>query len=657
MKQLYTKWGEALQAQMQDNEEISVLEEYPRPTMIRESYYNLNGWWDYAITDQAAGEKPPLSYEGKILVPFSPEAALSGVGRQVQPDEYLWYHKTIRFESEKIVEDMRLLLHFGAVDQTARLYVDGKEALNHLGGYLPFTLDLTPYAKESQTDMLDLVVRVIDVSDTSYHVRGKQKLQRGGMYYTAQSGIWQTVWMEYVPALSLADVEIQTDIDTGQVRFDIGVEYRAEDISSLSKTESHEKSDFKENNLINAYIPVEIKIFASDHAQPNVNTPHAKIQEISGRPVVAAFHDKVAIQKKTQDSDNSDLFHLKLEDILLTIPEDCIRLWTPETPYLYDYELTVREPEKENVKEDRIYGYFALRTFTKETDGDGILRICMNHKPIFMEGVLDQGYWPDGLLTAPDDEAFIFDIMGMKESGFHMIRKHIKIEAERFYFHCDRLGMIVWQDMVNGGTSYKDWYVTYLATALSFLQIRSKDSHKKLLSRDDQVGCMEWKQEMLATIELLKKHPCISTWVLFNEGWGQFATNEMVALAREADPTRLIDAASGWYDQGSGDMNSFHNYFFPLVIPRDKKKAGRVAVLSEYGGYSYGIKEHATTEDIYGYGTYKDTKSLREAYQKRRREAMALIADGLCASVYTQVSDIEDEVNGIYTYDRKIKKI
>ena len=184
MKQLYTKWGEALQAQMQDNEEISVLEEYPRPTMIRESYYNLNGWWDYAITDQAAGEKPPLSYEGKILVPFSPEAALSGVGRQVQPDEYLWYHKTIRFEREKIKKGMRLLLHFGAVDQTARLYVDGKEALDHLGGYLPFTLDLTPYARDSRADSLDLVVRVIDVSDTSYHARGKQKLQRGGMYYT-----------------------------------------------------------------------------------------------------------------------------------------------------------------------------------------------------------------------------------------------------------------------------------------------------------------------------------------------------------------------------------------------------------------------------------------------------------------------------------------
>ena len=652
MKQLYTKWGEALQAQMQENEEVSVLEEYPRPTMIRESYYNLNGWWDYAITDQAAGEKPPLAYEGKILVPFSPEAALSGVSRQVQPDEYLWYHKNIWFEKAKIAKGMRLLLHFGAVDQTAQLYVDGKEALNHIGGYLPFILDLTPYARESQTDALDLVVRVTDVSDTSYHARGKQKLQRGGMYYTAQSGIWQTVWMEYVQAMAIDYVEVQTDMDRGQVCFGINAQQM---IGGRLENELGEESENCKNNEINASLPVDIKIFASSHAQPNLATSAAKIQEISGRPVVAAFHDKVAIQKKSQDSDNFDLFHLKLEDILLTIPEDCIRLWTSETPYLYDYEITIRNAD--NTKEDRIYGYFALRTFTKEVDSDGILRICLNHKPIFMEGVLDQGYWPDGLLTPPADEAYVFDILGMKETGFRMIRKHIKIEPERFYFHCDRLGMIVWQDMVNGGSPYKDWYVTYLATALSFLQIRSKDSHKKLLSRDEEAGCMEWKQEMLATIGLLKKHPCISTWVVFNEGWGQFSTNEMVALAREADPTRLIDAASGWYDQGSGDMNSFHNYFFPLVIPRDKKKTKRVAVLSEYGGYSYGIPEHSTTEDIYGYGTYKDTESLRGAYQKRRHEAMALIADGLCASVYTQVSDIEDEVNGIYTYDRKIKKI
>ena len=233
-----------------------------------------------------------------------------------------------------------------------------------------------------------------------------------------------------------------------------------------------------------------------------------------------------------------------------------------ETPYLYDYEILLGE--------DVIYGYFALRTFTKEKDKDGIWRICLNHHPIFMEGVLDQGYWPDGLMTPPADAAYIFDIMGMKETGFHMIRKHIKIEPERFYFHCDRLGMIVWQDMVNGGRSYKDWYVTYLATVLSFLQIKSNDRHRKLLSREDEAGQGEWQQEMLETIALLKKHPCISTWVIFNEGWGQFSTNEMVALAREADPTRLIDAASGWYDQGSGDMNSFHNSLWSFHVTQKR---------------------------------------------------------------------------------------
>ena len=641
MKQLYTSWGEKLKEEMKvGKEDLAVLTEYPRPSMMRNSYENLNGWWDYAITKQLDGEKIPDIYNGKILVPYSPEAALSGVEHQLQPDEYLWYHRELVLDRKKLDQGMRLLLHFGAVDQTAYVYVDGKEVMTHVGGYLPFTLDLTPFAKESRADALDLVMKVKDVSDTSYHARGKQKLQRGGMYYTAQSGIWQTVWMEYVPALAIAEVNVVADSDHGKVCFTI---------LAQGKNETNELTDICENFMTNAGLPVTIRIFASSHARTNIETSHAKIQEISGKTVIAEYKDSTIIRKKVESSDNPENSNLYLEDIVLEIPEADRKFWSVETPYLYDYEILLGE--------DVIYGYFALRTFTKEKDKDGIWRICLNHHPIFMEGVLDQGYWPDGLMTPPADAAYIFDIMGMKETGFHMIRKHIKIEPERFYFHCDRLGMIVWQDMVNGGRSYKDWYVTYLATVLSFLQIKSNDRHRKLLSREDEAGQREWQQEMLETIALLKKHPCISTWVIFNEGWGQFSTKDMVTLARRADDSRLIDATSGWYDQGCGDMNSFHNYFFPLVIPRDPKKNERVAVLSEYGGYSYGIPEHTTTEAIYGYGTYKDTESLKAAYEKRRQEAMRLIPQGLCASVYTQVSDIEDEVNGIYTYDRKVKKI
>lgn len=659
MKSLYTQWGENLKEQMKKNpEEMRVLEEYPRPGMLRDSYFNLNGWWDYAITPKKSNDDLINLFDGKILVPFSPEAALSGLERQLLPEEFLWYRKEIAFDPEKIERGMRLILHFGAVDQEARIYVDGKKATYHLGGYLPFSVDLTPFAKEAASHTLEIIIRVSDVSDTSYHARGKQKLKRGGMYYTAQSGIWQTVWMEYLPPLSILDVTCNSDIDSGQVAF----------LVSLQDADDNciEKSDNTENNQTKERIPVKIKIYAASDSSPSVTDPGQKIQELQGKEPILAFCDELDIVKKTQNigrclenSENKDFSFSPdepegniycLKECLLQIPKEKLHLWSCDHPYLYDYLIQVGEG-------DVVCGYFALRSFSKGMDKNGIPRILLNHESIFMEGVLDQGYWPDGLLTPPSDEAYVFDIMGMKRTGFSMIRKHIKIEADRFYYHCDRLGMIVWQDMVNGGSPYVDWYVTYLATAYSFLQIKAKDTHRRLLSRRDAAGREEWKREMLATISLLKKHPCISTWVIFNEGWGQFSTKEMVRLAMEADDSRFIDAASGWYDQGCGDMNSFHNYFFPLVIPREKNGAKRLAVLSEYGGYSYGIADHSTTEDVYGYGTYSDTASLNEAYQKRRHEMLDLIPKGLCASVYTQVSDIEDEVNGIYTYDRKIKKI
>ena len=573
-------------------------------------------------------------FDKKITVPFCPESKLSGIG-YMDFINHFWYQRPITIPQEW--NGKNILLNFGAVYYKSEVYIDGVLANRHFGGTSSFAVDITSLVKPGQTH--SLVVYVESDVRGAKQAAGKQNLQYAsyGCNYTRTTGIWQTVWMEYVPALAIAEVNVVADSDHGKVCFTI---------LAQGKNETNELTDICENFMTNAGLPVTIRIFASSHARANIETPHAKIQEISGKTVIAEYKDSTIIRKKVESSDNPNLY---LEDIVLEIPEADRKFWSVETPYLYDYEILLGE--------DVIYGYFALRTFTKEKDKDGIWRICLNHHPIFMEGVLDQGYWPDGLMTPPADAAYIYDIMGMKETGFHMIRKHIKIEPERFYFHCDRLGMIVWQDMVNGGRSYKDWYVTYLATVLSFLQIKSSDRHRKLLSREDEAGQGEWQQEMLETIALLKKHPCISTWVIFNEGWGQFSTNEMVALAREADPTRLIDAASGWYDQGSGDMNSFHNYFFPLVIPRDQKKNERVAVLSEYGGYSYGIPEHTTTEAIYGYGTYKDTESLKAAYEKRRHEAMRLIPQGLCASVYTQVSDIEDEVNGIYTYDRKVKKI
>lgn len=621
---LYTTWGEAIE-QEKENREPSVLQEYPRPGLVRDSYINLNGWWEYAITKQSEGNRIPEHFDGRILVPFSPEAPLSGVNRQLQPEEYLWYKRLITVEKEKLKRGWHLLLQFGAVDQEAVAYGNGEILAHHMGGYLPFTADVTDCAVRSGGESLTIVIRVTDVSDTSYHARGKQKLKRGGMYYTAQSGIWQTVWMEYVPPVFVASSEVLAHPDTGEVRFLVKTEQFLAD-SLQKRTES----------LGARKLPLEITIYEPTDHPENFATPRERRDRMQEKKKLATIRDECS------PGDTAA--------IELTLSKEQIRLWDSDTPFLYDYEIRLGEL-------DRVYGYFALRTVSVELDPAGIPRICLNHEPVFWNGVLDQGYWPDGLLTPPCDEAYLFDIRGMRESGFFMIRKHCKIEADRFYFHCDRLGMVVWQDMVNGGTSYRDWYVTYLATVCSFLQIRCGDHHPGLLSRKEKEGCKEWADEMLATIALLKHHPSICTWVLFNEGWGQFETRKTEQLARQADNTRLIDAASGWYDQGGGDFNSFHNYFFPLTIPRQKRSCtGRAAVLSEYGGYSLGMPGHTMTEHAYGYGTCRDADELKRKYEKRRAKRDALIEKGLCASVYTQVSDIEDEINGIYTYDRKVKK-
>ena len=611
MKQLYTPWGEHINQKQ-------VLQEYPRPALVRNSYVNLNGLWQYQISESC---ELPASYLGEILVPFSPEAALSGVNRQLQPEEYLWYSREILFDSEKIHEGYSLLLHFGAVDQSCSVYVDGEKIFSHQGGYLPFTVDLTSSLKRVSGQSFHLQLQVQDVSDTSYHSRGKQKLQRGGMYYTAQSGIWQTVWMEYVPKQYVFSVNPQVNYDDGTVAFQI----------QIAENDSFDRK-------LQTITPYSLDIFPPDFQTKNLNTPEAYLKKLETQEPIFSEDGSLSLMESSSEI-----------NLIATFSQSQRKPWTPDAPYLFPYRIRVGE--------DLVAGYFAFRSITREPDDRGIMRICLNHKPIYMRGVLDQGYWPDGLMSAPADDAFLFDICHLKDLGYNMIRKHIKIEPQRFYYHCDRLGMIVWQDMVNGGSSYKDWYVTYLATLKSALHLRSSDRHRRLLSREDQAGMREWEDEMISTIRLLKNHPCISTWVIFNEGWGQYDTKRLVNLAYKEDSSRLIDATSGWYDQNVGDMNSYHNYFFPLRIPKDALKNQRVTVLSEFGGYSMAIPEHCTGEGLYGYGTFTDAGKLQEAYERRESQVDALIPQGLCASVYTQVSDIEDEVNGIFTYDRKVHKI
>lgn len=604
IRQLYTRWGRKL-----DKEHV--LQEYPRPLMQRESYICLNGMWEYAISRT---NHIPEEF-GQICVPFSPETLLSGVNRQLQPDEYLWYRRRVQIDAEKISKGNRLLLHFGAVDQHCRVYVNGREAVRHTGGYLPFSADITEYVqmtkmtKEVQTtekpqmtddvQTAELLVAVKDISDTSYHAKGKQKLNRGGMYYTAQSGIWQTVWMEYVPQYYIEEIETQPDADAGKVRITVKAAKK---------------------------LAVEIAVERAAIYDGKAAAETISEQDGTKTEIIVTAHGTAN------------------ECIEVGIPEVC--LWNCETPYLYYFTVKMGD--------DEVHSYFAMRTFTVEADENGILRICLNHKPQFQKGVLDQGYWSDGLYTAPSDEALIYDIETIKSMGFNMLRKHIKIEPQRWYYHCDRLGMVVWQDMVNGGCTYQDWFVTYLATAMSWKHIKMKDKHPWLLSRTDEAGRKEFAKELRETIHLLKGHPSIAVWVIFNEGWGQFATREMTELARREDAARLIDSASGWFDQNCGNLQSVHNYFFKLEV---KPERTRAAVLSEFGGISLQVPGHSACEELYGYGTYTDMEALNQAYRELDEKVQALIPKGLCASVYTQVSDVEEEVNGILTFDREVQKI
>ena len=601
MKQLYTRWGRELDPQ-------NVLPEYPRPLLRRSSYTNLNGYWDYAFTREF---KIPEKYDGQILVPFSPEAVLSGVSRQLMPEEYLWYRRIVIIEGwNGSKSGRRLILHFGAVDQACAVYVNGQRAARHTGGYLPFEADITQLVRDGENE---LIVAVKDLSDTSWHARGKQRLERGGMFYTAQSGIWQTVWMEEVPETYIQTIESVTDPDAGTVRIRVTAAENNKYEGTEVKTSGHQEGDRASG------LPVQVQIH-----RPGLYTDsceYSGAEEILCRAIGSAG-----------------------EWIEIAIPD--IMLWTCETPYLYFYTVTLGEDQAES--------YFAMRRFSVEKDEKGIPRICMNGEVQFQNGVLDQGYWPDGLYTAPSDEAMIFDITEMKRCGFNMVRKHIKIEPQRWYWHCDRLGIVVWQDMVNGGEAYRYWFVTYLATVMSWRNIKIKDSHPWLLARRERTGRTEFVREMKETIRLLKGHPSICTWVIFNEGWGQFQTKELTRIAREADPDRLIDPASGWFDQGGGDLQSVHNYFFRLKVRPEKERA---AVLSEIGGHTYREPDHSACEELYGYGACRDKEALGRAYRELTKKVKKLIPQGLCASVYTQWTDIEEEINGVYTWDREVRKI
>ena len=568
----------------------TVWREYPRPSLARPGWTCLNGLWEYAFTEE---EQIPPQWEGQILVPFSPEAPLSGVGRQLKPEEVLWYRKTFLLPEVCPGRGRRVLLHFGAVDQTCTVYVNGKKAGNHTGGYLPFTLDITELCREGEQELL---VKVCDLSDTGWHSRGKQKLKAGGMFYTAQSGIWQTVWLETVPEQYIKSVRIRPDYDGSFVKI------RPQGTSSFSVAMTVFE-DFTDEMLRHFLETGKI-----------CGQRRCSLEAGTGRE--------------------------------WKLPMEGFSAWTPEHPKLYGLLLEGGE--------DTVLTYFAIRKCSVQKDGNGISRLYLNGRPYFQTGLLDQGYWPDGLYTAPCDEALMFDIRTAKSIGFNLLRKHVKVEPERWYYHCDRLGMLVWQDMVNGGSAYHSWFVTYLATAASCLCIPVKDTHKRLLSRREKEGRLQFRRELKEMVKTLYNHPSIVTWVPFNEGWGQFETNAVTEELRRLDPSRLVDSASGWFDQGGGDFVSIHSYFFSYSF----KKEARAAALTEYGGYCLPVEGHRYSGKTYGYRQFAKPErffgALGELWEKAVRSR---IKEGLSAAVYTQLSDVEEEVNGLLTYDREVLKV
>ena len=549
--------------------------EYPRPALRRDHWQNLNGPWQAAFTPSSAR---PARFDRDILVPFSPEAPLSGVNRQLKPDEFLHYHRS--FTAEYKADD-RVLLHFGAVDHACTVYVNGREIGSHEGGYLPFTFDVTDALCAGEND---LYLCVQDPSDTGHQARGKQKLKRGGMYYTAQSGIWQTVWLETVPAKHITQLEITPDLSASCIRI------------------------CAEGNLPDACAGALCKAYAEGKL----------------------------LSQCTLDQDGC---------AQLSLPDP--HLWSPEDPFLYD--LTLELPSG-----DRVQSYFAMREYGIARDARGVLRFTLNGKPILLNGLLDQGYWPEGLYTAPDDDALIQDIARVKAMGFNLLRKHAKIEPQRWYYHCDRLGMIVWQDMPNGGGRYNAWFVTYAINVLQPLLRRFPDRFYRLLARTDARERERYYDELAQMVQLLSAHPCIGCFVPFNEGWGQFDAQKATALVRSLDKQkRPVDEASGWFDQGGGDVDSIHNYFYPLRV---KPAKDRVVALSEYGGIAWPCR--LTTDKTYGYGTAKTQEEFAARYEKLMLSSVRpQIARGLSALVYTQVSDVEDEINGLFTYDREVQKL
>lgn len=612
--QLVSRWGHEV---MERQDKDTVLAEYPRPVMERENWQCLNGLWKYAFT---RGKDVPKEWEGEILVPFSPETVLSGVKRTLLPGDSLWYERTVQLSAQMeqtLASGGHLLLHFGAVDQCCEVFVNGRRIGEHVGGYLPFAFEVGERA-----DRYTIRVRVEDASDTSWHSVGKQTLKPGGMYYPATSGIWQTVWMEAVPPCFFKGLFWECRYDEEQIAFTV-------------ETEAHEGNRQEWKAQKNEHTTMEKK--------PEIGMPEAQSQKVQAQGQQILLH--------FSNGEYPDVRIPAGESTAVALPR--FKSWSPEEPYLYRVELALLDGDG-NVL-DRVKSYFAMRKCEIGTDKEGVRRIFLNNRPYMQIGVLDQGYWPESLYTAPSDDAMIYDIKTMKELGFNMLRKHVKVEPARWYYHCDRLGMLVWQDMINGGRKNKGWYVTYMATVFQLLHLSTTDRHPILLSRQDRPGREAYERELRQLVREMKQYPSVVCLVPFNEGWGQFDTNRMTALIKELAPDMLVDQASGWFDMGGGDFKSIHYYFFKLKYGREQKRA---LALTEFGGYARKEPGHTARDKVYGYKVFERREELEQSYEKLMTETvLPALKEGISATVYTQLSDVEEEINGLMTYDREVLKM
>ena len=544
----------------------NVLPEYPRPQLVRENWQNLNGLWDYAIT---AKDAKPEVYEGKILVPFAAESALSGVGRSVTENDALWYSREFRVPRQW--KGKRVMLNFGAVDWYSEVYIDGQLVGEHKGGYDPFSFDITDYLAKGKDH--NLTVRVYDQTNLWYQPCGKQIFNPRGIWYTPVTGIWQTVWMEPVQAAHVESYMAVTDLAEGKIKVSV-------------------------------------------EAAGLVDGDVCKVELYDGQILVAEAEG------------------LETE---LAVAEP--KLWSPDSPFLYDLKFTVLRNGK---AVDQAKGYTAMREISVARDEAGHKRMLLNGEALFHYGPLDQGWWPDGLYTAPTDEALAFDIEKTKEFGYNMIRKHVKVEPARWYWHCDRLGMLVWQDMPSPKHGDNKWGRHAYDTGTD--------------SQITQEGKDNFYREWSEVIKDFKVFPSIVVWVPFNEAWGQFDTDDVVKFTREQDPTRLINYASGGsFERCSGDILDLHNYPDPEMYLYDPEY---INVLGEYGGIGLPLEGHLWQADKnWGYVKFKNGEEVLDTYEKYAEELIELVQKGFAAAVYTQTTDVEGEVNGLMTYDRKVIKV